>query len=66
MGCGWGLVSFPRYQGIGQEEMASGRAREGLDWILWKILQLKRWLGIEQLPRAAVESPSLEGLKEVM
>lgn len=46
--------------------MASGRAREGLDWILWKILQLKRWLGIEQLPRAAVESPSLEGLKEVM
>lgn len=46
--------------------MASGRAREGLDWILWKILQLKRWLGIEQLPRAAVESSSLEGLKEVM
>ncbi|GAB0182890.1 hypothetical protein GRJ2_000754300 [Grus japonensis] len=33
----WVSFSSPKYQGIGQEEMASSCARGGLDWILGKI-----------------------------
>ena len=40
------LVSSPKQQGIGQEEMASSCVKGGLDWILGKISFLKEWSDI--------------------
>jgi len=59
------LVSSTKEPAIGQEEMASSCIRAGSDWTSGKVSSLKEWSGIgTQLPREAVESPSLEVFKK--
>ena len=55
-----GLVSAPKEQGTGQEEMASSCTRGGLDGDEEQFLPqrvLRHW---DRLPRAVLESPSLQ------
>lgn len=44
---------------LGQEEMASNCAREGLGWVLWKTLSQKGWPGGGTVC-PVVESPFLD------
>ena len=59
----WVSVSSPRQQMIGQEEMASGCTRGGLDWVLGKKKKKKSPKGLSRLLREVEESPSLEAFK---
>lgn len=41
------LVSSPKEQNTGQEERASGSARESFNWMLGKMSSLKGWSSTE-------------------
>lgn len=59
----WELLSSPKWQAVGQEEIASSCTRESLDWILEKNIftesLIKHW------NREVLESSSLEVFKIV-
>lgn len=57
------MVSSPKQQAMGQEEVASGCARGDLLWLLRKIYSVKGLGSIGTLPRESVQSPSLEVFK---